>query len=92
MSEEKREYSVIGTVTIGTDEYRDLMEDKFKAEHEKDYYMREVWKKDDEIKNLRKQIESLSGEIDKLKKFIKKNSVNIGEDGITLVMQMLGEE
>lgn len=90
--EEKKTYSVVGAVTIGTDEYRDLIEDKFKAEHDKDYYMREGWKKDEKIKQLQEENAKLREELDKLKKFVKKNSVNISEDSVTLFMQMLGDE
>ncbi len=82
--DERKEYSVVGAVTIGTDEYRDLLEDKFKAEQQKDYYMREGWKKDDEIKNLKKQVESLSCELNKYKEFIKKHCQLNSEDSITL--------
>ncbi len=64
MSEERKEYSVIGTVSIGTDEYRDLIERCSDLEHElqsvrsekSDYY----WKNrelEDKVKEMEKDIE-----------------------------------
>ena len=90
--EEKRVYSVVGKVEIGTDEYRDLIEQRLEQEKRADQYMRDGWKKDDEIKNLKKQVEVLHAKIEKCEKFIKKNSVNISEDGITLFMSMFEDE
>lgn len=92
MDEEKKVYSVIGTVQIGTDEYRDLIESRMEIEKSKDYYMREGWKKDTEINNLKKQVEVLKAKIEKFEKFIKKNTVNISEDGISVFMSLFEEE
>lgn len=90
--EEKKQYSIVGRVEIGTDEYRELIESRMEAEKSKDYYVREVWKKDDEIKELKNENLKLKEELDKLKKFIKKNQALINEDGITVFMSMFGEE
>lgn len=90
--EEKKTYSIVGQVTIGTDEYRDLIESRMEAEESKDYYRRESWKKDEEIKKVREENAKLKEELDKSKKFIRKNSMNFGEDSITLFMQMFGED
>ncbi len=90
--EEKKTYSVVGTVTIGTDEYRDLIESRMEVEKSKDYYMRESWKKDEEIKSLKVQVEALTAKMKKCENFIKKNTVNISEDGIAVFLSMFGEE
>lgn len=90
--EEKKQYSVVGKVEIGTDEYRDLIESRMEVEKSKDYYMREGWKKDEEIKSLNAENLKLKEELDKLKKFVKKNQALINEDGITVFMSMFGEE
>lgn len=90
--EEKKQYSIVGRVEIGTDEYRDLIESRMEVEKSKDYYMREGWKKDEEIKRIQGENLKLKEEIDKLKKFIKKNQALINEDGITVFMSMFGEE
>ncbi len=94
MEENKKEYSVIGTVTIGTDEYRDLLEDKFRAEKEKDEYSKRnndyYW----QVKKLEEENKKLKEELDRVKNFIKKNSVNIGENGVSMsvIMSLFGEE
>ena len=90
--EEKKQYSIVGRVEIGTDEYRDLIESRMQAEKLKDYYVREGWKKDEEIKRIQGENLKLKEELDKLKKFIKKNQALINEDGITVFMSMFGEE
>lgn len=89
---EEKTYSVVGTVTIGTDEYRDLIESRMEVEKSKDHYMREGWKKDEEIKSLKNQVEALTNKMRKCEQFIKKNTINISEDGIAVFMSMFGEE
>lgn len=91
MNENEKKYSVIGTVTIGTDEYRDLIESRMEVEKSKDYYMRESWKKDEEIKNLKERVEALTTKMKKCENFIKRNTVN-SEDSIAIFLSMFGEE
>ena len=59
MNEEKKEYSIIGQVTIGTDEYRDLIEAVKEAENDVREYRKQsndrYWK----ISDLEKEVESL---------------------------------
>jgi len=86
--EEKKTYEVIGTVTISTEEYRDLIYDKFSAEADKDRYMRSGWEKDSQINELKKQVETLSCELNKYKSFIKKNCRVDSEDSIALFLNM----
>lgn len=99
MEENKKEYSVIGTVTIGTDEYRDLLTEKFEAEKEKAEEHDRWWKcyteKNkalEDVKKLTEERDKLREELDKLKKFIKKNSATISEDSITVFASLFGEE
>ena len=87
--EEKKEYSIIGTVTIGTDEYRDLLQEKFDAQKlESDWHTKwyneycDKRKFEDECKKLKE-------ELDKCKAYIKKTSVN--EEAISIVMSLFGE-
>ena len=71
MNEEKKVYSVIGTVTIGTDEYRDMLTEKFQAlkdkecEHER-WYQQYVKANDLEKRNkeLMEKVNMLSAYID----------------------------
>lgn len=91
MDENKKEYSVIGTVTIGTDEYRDLLEDKFRAEKEKSEWHDKWYKEYCGKGDLEKENKKLKEDLDKLKEFIKKNQALINEGGITVFMSMFGE-
>ena len=59
MNEERKEYSVIGQVTIGTDEYRDLIEAVKDAEKEARDYRKESSDRYWEIDRLKKEVESL---------------------------------
>ena len=73
MEEIKKVYSVVGTVTIGTDEYRDLLTEKFVAIQEKEDYSRRnteyYWK----IHNLEEENKKIAQELEQLKKYIKDN-------------------
>ena len=59
MNEEKKEYSVIGTVQIGTDEYRDLIEEKNRYQNDYNRVSREKTDYYWEIDKLKKEVESL---------------------------------
>lgn len=50
--DEKKTYKIIGTVTIGTDEYRDLVETCASLSEKLDSKRTECWKKDSEIEKL----------------------------------------
>lgn len=71
--EEKKVYSVVGTVTIGTDEYRDLLTEKFEAVQEKEEYSRKnseyYWK----VRNLEDENKKIKMELEQLRKYIKEN-------------------
>lgn len=72
--EEKKEYSVIGTVTIGTDEYRDLLTEKFeaikRADEEHDRWYKAYCEKNEHEERARK----LEAELNQLKAYIKENN------------------
>lgn len=87
---EDKKYSIVGRVEIGTDEYRDLITERFEAENAKDRYMREGWKKDSEINDLKKQVEVLTAQVEKYKNFIKSHCTLNAEDSISLFVN-LGE-
>ncbi|MBO6271715.1 hypothetical protein J6O48_02925 [bacterium] len=93
MEENKKEYSVIGTVTIGTDEYRDLLEDKFTAEKEKSEWHAKWYNEYCAKGKLESECKKLKEELDRVKNFIKKNSVHIGEDGVSMsvIMSLFGD-
>ena len=91
MMDEQKTYTIVGQVTIGTDEYRDLIESRMESEKSKDYYMRENWKKDEEIKKLNAQVEALENKMKKCEKFFKNNHDASG-DVISVFMNIFGEE
>ena len=90
MDETKKEYSVVGTVTIGTDEYRDLLTEKFEAEKVRSELERECkhwhdkWYQECRTKDkLESEYKKVIEELDKLRKFLSKNKAFIDEDGVT---------
>ena len=88
MNENKKKYSVDGIVIIGTDEYRDLLNEKFEAEEWHDKWQEEYCVKSE----LECECKKLKEELDKLKKFLSKNKALIDEDGVTVFMSLFGEE
>lgn len=89
---EEKKYTVVGKVEIGTDEYRDLLTEKFEAENRVDRYMREGWDKDKKIKELERQVETLREKLVKCENFMKKNMTNFPGDVITMIFAEIGEE
>ena len=69
MSDEKK-YSIISTVKIGTDEYRDLIEGKLEAENDRDEYRSKFWKEEEKSGALEKKVAAQDKTIARLKKFI----------------------
>lgn len=59
MTGEKKEYSIVGQVTIGTDEYRDLIESVKDSEKESDRQREIANNRYWEIDKLKKEVESL---------------------------------
>ena len=74
MNEEKKTYSVVGTVTIGTDEYRDLITEKCKAEREADRQRDDWYKEYTRAQKLEEKNRELSEKLDSLEKYIKENN------------------
>lgn len=66
MDENKKEYKVIGTVTIGTDEYRDLIEAVKDTEIEKQKNWDKYWQYYSKCSELEKKIEKLEQLNDKV--------------------------
>lgn len=62
--DEKKSYSVVGTVSIGTDEYRDLIEERASFKKDAEDYRSKFWKEEsarkaaeEKVRGLEKQIE-----------------------------------
>lgn len=75
MGEERKEYSVIGTVTIGTDEYRDLIEAVKDAQREKDEQSNKWYEQYKKANQLEKENEELKAKLEKYEAFIKQDAV-----------------
>lgn len=73
MEENKKEYSVVGTVTIGSDEYRDLVTEVVYNKGEAEKYRSDWWRERDKANALEKKVEALQNELVKYKKYIKEN-------------------
>lgn len=72
--DEKKEYSIIGKVEIGTDEYRDLIEDKLSAQKEASEYRSNYWREQNKTKELQEKVDELQAKYDKAAEFIKQDS------------------
>ena len=92
MTDEKKTYSIIGKVEIGTDEYRELIERAMSEEKRADEYRSKFWNEETKCKNCEKQIETLKAEIKKLKDLLATTTAGCTDDAFTAFMKMLGEE
>ena len=70
MSEERKQYEVVGEVKIGTDEYRDLIEDKNEAEKQSDVNLHRAWDAEKQRDELKKKVTAQEKAIARYKKFI----------------------
>ena len=72
--DEKKAYSIIGQVTIGTDEYRDLIEAVADAEKQKDYYRDQYWAEQSITKNLTEENGKLKDKLTIFTMFLSENT------------------
>lgn len=70
MNDEKKEYSIVGTVTIGTDEYRDLLTEKFEALRDKEEYYNKWYKLYQEIGALERKNKELTAKLEQLNQYL----------------------
>lgn len=70
MDDEKK-YEVKGVVTIGTDEYRDLIEERMSAKYELDEYRSKYWNEQNKVSNLEKKLKKLESDYDKVSEFVR---------------------
>lgn len=73
MGEERKKYDVVGTVTISTEEYRDLVKDKYEAEKSKEYYYNKYWEYERKCKELDEENNRLRAHNEQYKRYIKDN-------------------
>lgn len=90
--EDRKEYSIIGKVEIGTDEYRDLIERAVCEAKRADEYRTKYWNEEAECKKRDAQIEELKAEIKKLKDLLATTTTGFQDDAVAMLMKILGEE
>lgn len=73
MNDERKKYDVVGTVTISTDEYRDLIQDKYEAEKEQGYYYTKYWEKERKCTELDEENNRLRVQNEQYKRYLKDN-------------------
>ena len=71
--EEKKTYSVVGTVTIGTDEYRDLLTEKFEAQKDAAESNSKWYEQYNKARKFEEENTKLKEELEQLKRYIKDN-------------------
>lgn len=72
--DEKKKYDIVGTVTISTEEYRDLIYDKCEAEKNKDYYYNKYWEYERKCKELDEENTRLRLQNEQYKRYLKENN------------------
>lgn len=95
--EEKKQYSVVGRVEIGTDEYRDLIEAALRMEKSADEYRSKYWAEQSKVSELTKKVEALEAKIKKCEMFMEKTVKDgkedkVDNDLVSIFMSMFGEE
>jgi hypothetical protein len=87
---EEKQYDYKGTVTISTEEYKDLITEKFEAKKDMEDYRSRYWSEQNKTKELTSKVEAQEKSISHYRNF-----VNSKED-ITLEYKMylrqIGEE
>lgn len=74
MAEEKN-YSIIGKVEIGTDEYRDLVQGLTKAEADVDAYRTKYWNEQSQKEKLEKELKTVKEKAANYIQFINENNL-----------------
>lgn len=77
--DERKQYSVVGQVTIGTDEYRELIESKFSAEKDRDDYRSRYWHEQDVSKKANEKVEAQKKALDLYKEFITSDAERLND-------------
>ena len=70
MNNDKKVYSIIGKVEIGTDEYRDLIEAVAEANERANNSSRDYWKKYNECRELEAKVKELEARLEEFSAII----------------------
>lgn len=74
--DDKKTYDFKGTVTISTEEYRDLIADGAAAKHDADDYRSKYWQEQNKVRELERKCATLESEIAQLRSFIESKKEN----------------
>lgn len=70
--DEKKTYSVVGTVSIWTDEYRDLIEERASFKKDADEYRSKFWKEESARKSEEAKVKALEAQLEDYRAFLDK--------------------
>lgn len=76
---EKKDYEVKGTVTISTEEYRDLIVSAIEQEKEADSYRSQYWCEHNKVSELEKQLKLSKEKYEFVLAFINDNAERVSE-------------
>lgn len=68
--EENKTYDFKGTVTISTEEYRDLIQDCVTYKREFENSRSNLWREQQKVNDLEKKLKELTAELDRIRAFI----------------------
>lgn len=71
--DENKKYPVVGTVTISTEEYKDLVHTALKSEREASDNLSRAWKAETACSEAKKAAEAHKSELDKFMAFMREN-------------------
>lgn len=89
--DEKKTYSYSGTVTISTEEYRDLIEAVKDAQKDADDYRSRYWKEQDVSKTANKKAEALQKKFDNWENFLSEHT-SVAEDWKNYIVRKMYDE
>lgn len=89
---ENKEYSIVGQVTIGTDEYRDLIRGLAETEASLSEYRSKSWKLETEVKKANENAEAVSRQYRDLLAFVQSSEELKAKYQLFLVQRKVSEE
>lgn len=92
MEEKKKTYTIIGKVEIGTDEYRDLIEQLAESKKEADKWNNKYYEAYWKLEKVEKELESTSTRLSSLNEFINSSDDMRTKYKLFLAEQQLKEQ
>lgn len=92
MNKETKAYEIVGTVTIGSDEYRDLIEAVKDKEMEVKECQADTWKYFEKADRLEKELREIKAKYNSLEEFVKSDAEVYGMYMVWLAEKERGEK